>query len=60
MQEIPVRPSKPVEYRLTEADKKRLKDAAVNGVIPFNDYIRIINEILKKNSTVCISEDDIF
>lgn len=59
MQEIPVRPSKSEKYRLTEADKKRLKDAAVNGVIPFNDYIRIINEILK-NSTVCISEDDIF
>ena len=59
MKEIPVRPSKSGKYRLTEADKNRLKDAAVNGVIPFNDYIRIINEILK-NSTVCISEDDIF
>ncbi len=48
MQEIPVKSRRPGKYRLTEADKNRLKDAAVNGVIPLNDYIRIMNEILNK------------
>lgn len=47
MQEIPVKPRRPGKYRLTEADRKRLEKAAVDGVIPLNDYIRIMNEILR-------------
>ena len=49
MNNIPVKPSKPGKYILTEEDKEYLKSFAVNGVIPFNDYIKAMNEILNKD-----------
>ena len=38
--DIPVRLSKPSQYIMTEEDKEYLKSFAVDGVIPFEDYIR--------------------
>lgn len=46
--DIPVKPSKPGKYILTEEDREYLKSFAIDGVIPFTDYIRAINEILNK------------
>ncbi len=45
---IPVTARKPGKYILTEEDKQYLKSFAVNGVIPFNDYIKAMNKILNK------------
>lgn len=47
--DIPVRPRKPSQYIMTEEDKTYLKSFAVNGVIPFEDYIKAMNEILNKD-----------
>lgn len=45
---IPVRESKPGKYILTNEDKEYIKSFAVNGVIPFGDYIRAVNNVLNK------------
>lgn len=45
---IPVRASKPGKYILTNEGKEYIKGFAVNGVIPFEDYIKAINKILNK------------
>lgn len=49
MSEIPVKPSRPGKYILTQADKEYLQSFAVDGVIPFDDYIRATNEILNRD-----------
>lgn len=46
--DITVGSRRPGKYKLSERDKQYLKSFAVDGIIPFNDYIRAINEILKK------------
>lgn len=46
MDDIPVKPRNPGKYILTQQDKEKLKSRAVDGVIPFDDYIKTINEIL--------------
>ena len=53
------------KYRLTEADKEKLRTAAVDDVIPFNDYMRICNDILndpdhQSLTSLNPSEDRIF
>lgn len=51
---IPVRPRKPGEYELTEQDKEYIKSFAVDGVIPFDAYIRAMNTILNKGKELYI------
>lgn len=46
--EIPVRPENQHAYLLTEEDKEYIKSFAVDGVIPFDDYIKAVNKILNK------------
>lgn len=46
---IPVRQSKPGQYIMTEEDKEYLKSFAVDGVIPFDKYIKAINKVLNKD-----------
>ncbi len=46
---IPVKPSRPGTYVLTEEDKEYIKSFAVNGVIPFDTYIKAMNRILNKD-----------
>lgn len=46
--DIPVSQRRSGKYKLSEQDKEYLKSFAVDGVIPFDDYIRAINEILNR------------
>ena len=48
MNDIPVRPRRPGTHTLTEKDRAKLKEQAVNGVISFDDYIKTINQILNQ------------
>lgn len=43
-----IRRSKPGKYALTDEDKEYIKSFAVDGVIPFSDYIKAVNEILNR------------
>lgn len=47
---IPVVPRRPGTYILTEADKEYLKSFAVDGIIPFDEYVKAMNVILNKNN----------
>lgn len=49
MNDIPIKPKASGQYILTEEDKEYLKSFAVNGIIPFDDYIKAMNEILNKD-----------
>lgn len=58
MEDIPVRARKPVHIELTPEEKAELKGllerAAVNGVVPFWDYIAICTEYVnRKNRSRC-------
>ncbi|MGF6990059.1 hypothetical protein M2150_001302 [Lachnospiraceae bacterium PM6-15] len=46
MEEIPRRPSRGSKYELTAEDRELLESKAVNGVIPFDDYINTLDYIL--------------
>lgn len=46
--EILVKPRIPGKYVLTDEDKEYIKSFAVDGVISFDDYIRVVNGILNK------------
>lgn len=43
-----IRRSKPGKYVLTDEDREYIKSFAVDGVIPFSDYIKAVNEILNR------------
>lgn len=43
-----LRPRVPGKYVLTNEDLEYIKSFAVDGVIPFNDYIKAVNEVLNK------------
>ncbi|MGF6991430.1 hypothetical protein M2150_002705 [Lachnospiraceae bacterium PM6-15] len=46
LEEIPRRPSRGSKYELTAEDRELLESKAVNGVIPFDDYINTLDYIL--------------
>ena len=48
---VPVKPSRPGTYTLTEADKEYLKSFAIDGVIPIAAHMHAINVILNGTST---------
>ena len=46
--DIPIRPSSPEKYTLTDEDREYIESFAIDGEIPFGDYIRAVNKILNK------------
>lgn len=45
---VPIRPSTPGKYTLTDEDRKYIESFAVDGVIPLDDYIRAVNKVLNR------------
>ena len=48
MKIIPITEMQAPKYKLTKDDKEYLESFAVDGVIPFQDYIMALNKILNK------------
>ena len=46
--EIPVKTRMPGKHVLTDEEKEYIKSFAVDGVIPFDDYIRAVNKVLNQ------------
>jgi hypothetical protein len=45
-------PSKGGKCKLTSEERQQLRSASTDGVIPFDEYLRIMTEILNKGNTV--------
>lgn len=57
MNEIPIRKSTDGTYRITKDDKDYIKRFAVDGVLPFSDYVKALTQILNQQKMDTVTKE---